>query len=284
MVHEELIGINTNSRIYHWKDVDPRVYVYHKALRHLWFFMFIALLCAIISGSRTSLQWTQTDNSYGLRSASSIILVAIVVLTFPICFFSLSVSKYEEERRDALLLQVVIVLPLFLTRSAYSVVQSFISSRHSPLPNIWVYFSLLMLFDYFAITILTLVGLSVQQNFLLGFKAARPAESHELTPVSPPQPAEPIETQQMAPAQYYQSNPPMPTATSQQALPTPGSTQQIQPTPLAQYYPTQMPPPQYYPQWQRRNDRRFPGAIHLLFDFLFGADHTHDIVLSPSNA
>lgn len=229
-LYQEMVPYGKEKgRIHHWKEPDPRVYIYSRPLSQIQFLLFLSLICAIISGAWTSLTWTMTDASYALREAASILLLVTVVLVFPVCFFALSVSKYGEERRDALLLQVVIVLPLFLIRSVYSVIQSYLSNRQSPLPNIWVYFSLLILMDYLAIVALTLVGLSVQRTIPPGKVGVTSVEN-------PPEPS------------------PLPQFNEMNQQPA---------------------PPQYYPHWRKRRDRRYPGAIHLLFDFLFDADHNH---------
>jgi hypothetical protein len=211
---------NIDIRIYHWKDADPKIFIYHRAAEQLNFPVFAAFVCAVVSGAWTSLTSTVTDASYALREASSILLLVTVVLAFPICFFSLSVSKYDEERRDPLLLQVVIVLPIFLNRSVYSVVQSFFSNRQSPFHNTWAYFSLLMLMDYISFVILTLVGLSVQRSPTTPMKRASLSPSSSLVPNDQP----------------------------------PEAVQQVE-QPVCS-------------RWQRRNDRKYPGAIHLFFDFL----------------
>src|SRR5579871_2855713 len=68
----------TDTRIRHWKEADPRVYIYHRPISQIRFLLFLSLICAIISGAWTSLTWTMTDASYALREAASILLLVTV--------------------------------------------------------------------------------------------------------------------------------------------------------------------------------------------------------------
>jgi hypothetical protein len=75
--------------------------------------------------------------------------------------FLSSKSTSRDQKFDAVILQIYIVLPIMFFRSIYATVQAFMSSPTNPGHNVWVYLALLLIPDFVALLIYTLFGFAV---------------------------------------------------------------------------------------------------------------------------
>jgi len=152
--------IKLRARIYKWSSVNPRLGSHKDGLRALNILIFVGFICALVGGSWTDPKSDHISDAFNLRRAGAILVLIAVALTIFPNAISLIQIAHPHEASDPILVQVVLVLPLFLIRSIYLVIQWFIASAGAPGHNTWVYFGLLTLMDFMSLVIFTFVGLS----------------------------------------------------------------------------------------------------------------------------
>lgn len=123
--------------------------------------LLAGFICTIIGGAWTNPTSSHVDTGYSLRNAGNILFLCSNVVVIFLVIFMRHRSVLHDQRNDPILLQLFIVLPIMLVRIIYATVQSYLSGPDNPGANVWVYFSLLLLLDFFATAIFTVAGITM---------------------------------------------------------------------------------------------------------------------------
>lgn len=126
--------------------------------------LLLPVVLAVISGVWTAPDSTHVDTAYKLREASAILFILFVLV---LGFFAFAMPSDPVQRKDKVLLQIYLVLPILLERVIYAAVQSFLTTPSNPGRNRWVYLAFLLIPDFIAVSIYTLFG------FVLGRSPVR---------------------------------------------------------------------------------------------------------------
>ena len=153
--------IFSDRRIHNWEGSDIHLRRWLYPLRFVNTLLIIPVVLAIISGVWTAPDSTHIDTAYKLREASSILFILFVLV---LIFFAFTMPSESSQRRDKVLLQIYIVLPIIFVRVIYAAVQSFLTTPTNPGRNIWVYLDLLLIPDFVSVSIYTLFGFLVERS------------------------------------------------------------------------------------------------------------------------
>jgi hypothetical protein len=123
--------------------------------------MIAGTVCAIISGTDSAPGDASINTGYTLRRVASIIFLVLVLVIMFLAYSLYARSRTPEQKRDLVLVQVLIVTPIMLVRIIYAVVQSFMSTPTNPGRNTWVYLALLLIPDCLGVAIYTFFGFMI---------------------------------------------------------------------------------------------------------------------------
>jgi hypothetical protein len=147
-----------DCRIKTWKNIDTSLQRSKHSLTFLHVLILLAFVTSFLGGV-----WSQPGNpkinsGSDLRKTGGILFVASILIMLVVVIFMLSKAVTRDQRRDPMLMQTLIALPIMLLRSAFVMVQTFISGP-AILDDIWLYLALVQIPDLAVATIYTISGL-----------------------------------------------------------------------------------------------------------------------------
>ena len=144
-------------RIRAWKKVDPRLKDYKQSIRLLHILLFGAFLCSLLGGLWSNPGDPKITSGQNLRKVGDIIFIIVILAILAVVVYLVICSVNTAQRRDPILMQILIVMPILLVRSSFAVVQAFMSGE----PNVWLNLGLLQIPDLVSDTIYTGYGLAL---------------------------------------------------------------------------------------------------------------------------
>lgn len=150
----------SNCRIHNWETTDIHLTRWLVPLRMINTLLLIPVILAIISGVWTAPDSNHIDTAYKLREAAAVLFILFVLVLF---ILATVMPNQSQQRRDKVLVQVYIVLPILFVRVIYASAQAFLSTPSSPGRNRWVYLGLLLIPDFVAVSIYTVFGFMVKK-------------------------------------------------------------------------------------------------------------------------
>jgi len=92
-----------------------------------------------------------------LRKVGDIIFIIAILAILGVVVYMVLRSVSPAQRRDPILTQILIVMPILLIRTSFTAVQAFLSDE----PNVWLNLGLVQIPDLFSDTIYTVYGLTL---------------------------------------------------------------------------------------------------------------------------
>src|SRR5271170_7218410 len=108
--------------------MDAKLDRYLRPVRLINVVLLAAFICTILGNAWSSPGNSRVNIGYQLRRAGNILFLISTLVVIGIVIFMETLSKIRAQRRDPVLIEHFIVLPIMLVRIVYSTVQSFLSS------------------------------------------------------------------------------------------------------------------------------------------------------------
>lgn len=144
-------------RIRTWNKIDPRLKNYKQSTRFLHILLFVAFVCSLLGVLWSNPGDPKFTSGKNLQKVGDIIFILAIFAILAVVVYLLISSVNSAQRRDPILVQILIVMPILLIRSSFAAVQAFMSGE----PNVWLNLGLLQIPDLVSDTIYTGYGLAL---------------------------------------------------------------------------------------------------------------------------
>jgi hypothetical protein len=119
--------------------------------------LFAAFFCSFLGVLWSNPGDPKVASGLILRKVGDIIFITAILTILAVVIYLIIHSVNAAQRRDPILMQILIVIPILLVRSSFAAVQTFMSNE----PNVWFNLGLLQIPDLISDMIYTSYGLAL---------------------------------------------------------------------------------------------------------------------------
>jgi hypothetical protein len=143
-----------------WQRVDNRLQLFKAVYMPLLAFLTGAFACSFLGNIWSTPGDDRVASGLELRKAGSILFSIAVIALFIVVMYAIVRGAVVEQRRDPIIIQILLVLPFMLVRNVAAAFEAFLSNPNQPYFNPFVDFGFIRLPDLAALAILSVLGVT----------------------------------------------------------------------------------------------------------------------------
>jgi hypothetical protein len=143
-----------------WQRVDNRLQLFKAVYLPLLVFLTGAFACSFLGNIWSTPGDDRAVSGLELRKAGSVLFSIAVTALFFVVVYAMVGGVVVEQRRDLIMVQILLVLPFMLVRNIATAVEAFLSSSFQPYFDPYVDLVSIRLPDLIALAILSVLGVT----------------------------------------------------------------------------------------------------------------------------